>query len=379
MDKFNYLALYAEINLASIIVVALIRIRTQGLSKMMSQRNFANAIDSEIVFFLSDTICKLMINGMIPFNQTVFLFFKDVYFFSTALMCYFWFIYFECMQESEFSKNEKAIRLSAFFVLVVLVLIIVNIFNGCLYHFDEFGKYVRGPLFIALYVFSYAYVLVTCFRAFIGIFNKEKAHLRKKLISLSLFPIAPGISGWIQFVYPDIPLACVTLSLATLILYLNWIEEIISVDPLTRLNNRKQLEYHFNNWRKNGDDKMYLLMIDADKFKSINDAYGHIEGDNALLRISESLKKACTSTKRRSNIARFGGDEFVVFAACDNEEDVKDLINRIREILKETNSNCLAPYELTVSIGYIEADKETKLENLIKKADVALYNDKNNK
>ena len=93
MDKFNYLALYAEINLASIIVVALIRIRTQGLSKMMSQRNFANAIDSEIVFFLSDTICKLMINGMIPFNQTVFLFFKDVYFFSTALMCYFWFIY----------------------------------------------------------------------------------------------------------------------------------------------------------------------------------------------------------------------------------------------------------------------------------------------
>ena len=76
-----------------------------------------------------------------------------------------------------------------------------------------------------------------------------------------------------QFYYPQVPVACVAMSLATLVLYLNWTDQLISLDPLTRLNNRKQLELSFKQWTRGlGDsEKLGILLVDADNFKHIND------------------------------------------------------------------------------------------------------------
>ena len=110
-------------------------------------------------------------------------------------------------------------------------------------------------------------------RAFIGIFDKKKYAKRKQLIKLALFPVAPAGAGILQFLYPELPLACATLAIAALMMYLDWVDRMISVDPLTRLNNRKQLTFIYEQWLRNNEDKtpIYLLMIDADYFKEIND------------------------------------------------------------------------------------------------------------
>jgi predicted signal transduction protein with EAL and GGDEF domain len=274
----------------SVVLIAIIRRKTQGLSKMVAQQNFANSIDAEVVFFLSDTYFVLTRSGFLPYSKSALLISKEIYFFSTTLMCFFWFVYFEHMQGSPFVQSRSRVWASSVLVWVMGVLLVLNRFTGILFYVDHQG-YHRGPLFLIQYLISYAYVFVTCSRALIGLFQKDRYADRSLLLSLAVFPIAPAAAGILQLVYPQLPVACAVLALCTLILYLNWLDQMISIDPLTKLNNRKQLLHHYQQWaRGSGDDTpLYLLMIDANKFKQINDTYGHIQGDAALVRIADAL------------------------------------------------------------------------------------------
>ena len=82
-----YAVLYLEINLMAVLLVLFIRFKTLGISEMVSQRNFSNAIDAQVVFFLSDTAAALITSGALPFSRFGLMAAKTVYFFSTALMC----------------------------------------------------------------------------------------------------------------------------------------------------------------------------------------------------------------------------------------------------------------------------------------------------
>ena len=84
-----YTIVYLEINVMSALLVSFIRFKTLEISQMVSQRNFSLAIDAEIVFFLSDTAAVLISNGLLPYSAIGMMAAKTVYFFSTALMCFF--------------------------------------------------------------------------------------------------------------------------------------------------------------------------------------------------------------------------------------------------------------------------------------------------
>lgn len=374
----TYVILYCEINLFAIALIGIIRYKTKGLSKMVAQRNFAMTIDCQMLFFVSDTLSVMLRSGVLPYDPKFVIILKELYFFATVLMCYFWFVYFEYLQDSPFVKNRKRVIISSFLVWIMVILLIVNLFTGILFYVDSNGVYQRGPLFIIQYALSYVYVFVSCIRALIGVFDKRKISKRDQLIVLALFPVGPAIAGLLQFKYPELPFACVALSLCTLIMYLNWLDQMISVDPLTRLNNRKQLKYYFDHSVPNPVEgvQQYLMIIDANKFKKINDTYGHIEGDAALVRIADALRSGCRKHRYRANIARYGGDEFVILANADSEEMLESLKTRIREELSRLNAESGVPYELTVSIGTTKVEHGQSLGALIAAADEEMYKEK---
>ena len=161
-------------------------------------------------------------------------------------------------------------------------------------------------------------------------------------------------------------------------MYLNWLGQMISLDPLTRLNNRKSLGHTYEQWGQGNDDNasLYLLMIDANRFKGINDTYGHIQGDAALVRIADALLLSCRETHHRSHVARYGGDEFAILIWVENVEQIEDLKKRIHEHLAKMNEKAKAPYELTVSIGVAKTEKGIGLKELIERADSKLYEEK---
>ena len=310
----EYATLYLELNILSIVLVGIIWYKTRGLSQMVAQRNFAMSIIAEIVFFASDTLYVIMKNGLLPDNDIVRLLCKTAYFFSTSAMCFFWFLYFEHMQDSDFVKERQKVRLASSIMFLMGGLLLVNLFSGFLFYIDSDGVYHRGTFFILTYVLSYSYVIFICVRALYNISKNKTGSDKKQLIRITLFPIAPGLAGALQFINPRIPVACGVLSITTLLLYLNWVDRLISLDPLTGLNNRKQLLHFYEHTNKANSDNggLYLLLIDADRFKHINDTYGHLQGDKALKNIAEAMKRACKGLPKRANIARYGGDEFVV-------------------------------------------------------------------
>ena len=370
--------MYLEINIISIALVALIHYKTSGLTKMVSQRNFAMAIDAQLVFFTSDALFAMMFYEVFPKIPVLMLLFKEAYFMSTSLLCFYWFVYFELMQESPFVKNRTRVRISSALVWLMAVILIINLFTGICFHVDPDGVYGRGPMFIVLYLISYPYVFFTCIRAFLRLFKRQYYSQRKMLIKLALFPVLPAIAGLIQFYIPELPVACAALAFATLIIYIDWTDEMISVDPLTHLNNRKMIDYFYEQWQGNKEDNasLYLLMVDANKFKSINDTYGHLEGDKALVRIADALRLALRGNNRRFNIARYGGDEFVVLIWEDSEVAIENLKAQINRTLHRLNKEANSPYELSVCIGSEKASHDIALKDLIELADEHLYAEK---
>jgi diguanylate cyclase (GGDEF)-like protein/PAS domain S-box-containing protein len=148
-----------------------------------------------------------------------------------------------------------------------------------------------------------------------------------------------------------------------------------NTDFLTGLNNRRSLFEYLTALDKNS--KISLIMLDLDKFKGVNDTYGHAAGDEAL-EITSSVLKQCFSD---GFIARLGGDEFIV--ALVGENDMWQVEQRTQSLLDTLLENYLVKeefHELSASAGIAQDRLENcdirNIEDLIKKSDEALYNAK---
>jgi diguanylate cyclase (GGDEF)-like protein/PAS domain S-box-containing protein len=153
------------------------------------------------------------------------------------------------------------------------------------------------------------------------------------------------------------------------------------IDELTGLYNRRGFmavtEQHLASIHRN-EKVPVVLYADLDGLKGINDSLGHIEGDRALIRAGEILKE----TFRSSDIvARFGGDEFVVLAAIGPEESAESLSAMLRERFRAHNTKGNRSYDLSMSIGvaYSECHDRLPIEELMARADKAMYVDKRRK
>ena len=93
-----------------------------------------------------------------------------------------------------------------------------------------------------------------------------------------------------------------------------------------------------------------LMFIDLDGLKKINDTYGHSVGDMAICDIADVLTQSCTSDEI---YCRFGGDEFIVFAADYTDQDAKKLTAAIEENISRINDLQKNPFLLSASTGYI--------------------------
>ncbi len=118
-----------------------------------------------------------------------------------------------------------------------------------------------------------------------------------------------------------------------------------------------------------------LLFFDMDRFKQINDQFGHEEGDRALRTFASVL----TQSFRGSDlIARLGGDEFVALLIDAPAEGLDEALSRFRKRLAEEGDHDGPPYELRCSIGHAEYDpvQEPSLTTLLAEADRLMYSDK---
>ncbi len=160
------------------------------------------------------------------------------------------------------------------------------------------------------------------------------------------------------------------------------LEELSITDSLTGIRNRRYFDERiveeFEKCRRYGKT-VYILMIDIDNFKTVNDNYGHDYGDHVLIKFTEILQE----TLRKSDLlARYGGEEFIVAMFETNIEGAKMVTEKIRKRAEE-NVYLYKNIEIkrTVSIGLScfpsPVCPQESIEYIIKEADEALYIAKN--
>jgi len=155
-------------------------------------------------------------------------------------------------------------------------------------------------------------------------------------------------------------------------------EDASFTDILTNLSNRRGFDIKIGQeWRRAMREQSFLsiLLIDIDKFKSVNDIYGHLQGDVVLKTISEIFSQ---ELKRGSDfVARWGGEEFVALLSNTSLEEAIQIAERIRLNVENANIPCdnNQIIKITISIGInSEIPKKGEiLDDFIKMADVALY------
>lgn len=137
------------------------------------------------------------------------------------------------------------------------------------------------------------------------------------------------------------------------------LEKIASTDALTDIHNRKGLELNLDAIKSmvNSSDNQYLLLLDADFFKEINDKYGHLEGDNALKNIGAMLSNMCD--KYSAFAYRLGGDEFVLLINLDKKIKIDDIINEMNDYFKNLDTKYVV--NLTVGVAKAECEKAKNL------------------
>jgi len=159
------------------------------------------------------------------------------------------------------------------------------------------------------------------------------------------------------------------------------LNKLAMTDPLTGISNRRNFMLRAAEElerTKRYNQPLSIMLFDIDKFKLINDTYGHEVGDKAL----RSLTNHCLSQLRAiDKFARFGGDEFFVLLVQTDQDKAKEVAERLRESIErlEIRIDGGDTFKMSVSIGLITTmDDEISVNELIKRADKALYEAKNN-
>lgn len=375
---FDYFVFYTEASLVCVIILAMILITDRMFhTKQEKQIWFSRAIFAFILYFISDACWAAMLSGMFPKIRFFAVLFNYTNYILLSLMGYGLFAFIAVSGKMSFFNSIRNRRLCFIPVVVSVLFISIAYVTNPLFWINENNELnaLYFPLMIAVpslyliagFIFSVAYAL-----------RSELREEKRRYLVIGSVPFGVMAFGMIQVVALNAPTFCFGCTIMWLWFYIQNTKALISVDDLTHLNNRGQINRYLEQIRYSEDSRVIILMIDIDKFKGINDRYGHAEGDRALVIVSDALRQTCAKINASVFLGRYGGDEFTIIIQNPIDEDhTERLITLLRNNLAEKRQENSLPYELDVSIGYDEVtDGNDSVYACMNRADEKLYIDK---
>lgn len=250
------------------------------------------------------------------------------------------------------------------------LIMFANIFVPVIFYVDEENVYHRGPLFL-----FYSVIEILFFVDSIVIYHKARQKggvlkffpLGRFLIPISIGMIIQGIFYGISAIWP---MACVSL----LSLMISLHNENVFRDQLTGLYNR----YYLDNLKESAaglkDYELTVIMTDMNDFKSINDRFGHSEGDEALQITADIMQEV---VGRIGTVIRYAGDEFIILLNTRDDVTTQDVIYRLKDEMEIFNRKSEKPYRIEISAGASLINlRDQSISEILEQADARMYADK---
>ena len=375
---FDYFVFYTEASAMCIIILLMILITDRIYNtKQEKQIWFGRAIISFILYFISDACWAAMLSEQFPKVRFFVVLFNFSNYVFLSLMAYETFRFMAATEKMPFRKS-LAKRILVFLpVFINILFIVIAYIQNPLYWINENNE--LNDLYMPLLILvPSCYLLAGFFLSVKYALKAESKEERRQFLFVGIVPLSVGAFGMLQVVALNAPTFCFGCTLMWLWLYIQNMQSLISVDDLTHLNNRGQINRYMGQIHYSEEARFYVMMIDIDRFKLINDTYGHAEGDRALIIASEALKVICDSVRCSAFLGRYGGDEFTIIVRAEEDQEGPDQITAmIRRLVAEKQQEYELQYDLKFSIGYDELrDKDDSIYDCMKRADEKLYVDK---
>ncbi len=234
---------------------------------------------------------------------------------------------------------------------------------GWVFRVDAQNLYHRQKLYavyIVAFLLSIGYVIASIIRH-----GKAYQVGVDSVLICTLVMLVVGIG--IQFFHSGIRIDYLCIAMANLLFYIRYYKIKLQLDSLTRLLNRRCYDVHLANL----GSRAVILLFDVDRFKEVNDTYGHAVGDLCLKTIAQELRNVYS---RSGQCFRIGGDEFCVILQ-DGAEQVEELNQRFQSAVRYRQAeDSRMP---GVSIGYAYYDSGVShIQDVIEEADAMLYENK---
>ncbi len=274
-----------------------------------------------------------------------------------------------CYVDYSFFQDRNRLKKRFFylhFLAITLITLIINIFfpiyfevarDTNIYSSGDYG-WIQFILVGAMYVYMLAFVLV----------NRKRAHRNVRRI-FTFFFLWPIIGMIVENFNIHLNFSWNFIVLSLLVVYAFLESTTSERDYLTKIYNRLSYEtyvYHLIETHK----FFGVVLIDLDKFKEINDKYGHQKGDDVLVDFAMILNRVFAPNKM---VSRLAGDEFMIVVEddIDIETRIKDIYNRMH------NSDNKMLKELELSYGFQAYKMNMTIDELYLKVDRKMYKDKN--
>ena len=278
-------------------------------------------------------------------------------------------------------QNGKFWYISSFFAIAgSLILYIISIWTGTAFYIDSEGHYQRGPLFFGDLIASYAYVACGIVFAVAKAVKADNLSERHKYTTMATAIIPTIILGIVNNVLPfpyGLPTVFYGIIVSLLIMFASSSAGRVTRDGLTGLLNRfafdRLLSQTINRSSHNDSTRLWLLVIDINGFKGINDTYGHAVGDDVLIKLAATLEKVCKDFD--ATVGRWGGDEFIAYLETGEDMIAQNLWQTLKARVA-TDCNDDPRFTVSVSVGMAKLREYETMKHLFEEADHKLYEDK---
>ena len=373
---------YAGTNIFCIIIFMILLLHDVfNIDRQEKQIKYDRALIAFIFYFAVDCVWAALIAKKIPVTRFNVVSNTLCTYLGMVLITYTWLEYVLAVEQVEYRNDLKfRLALSLPFIISMVIMVITYISNPGFLISDNLEVTENFNFFLvgAPYINLIAVMYYTIRR----VMKEENQAEKSKHLLIGFFPLLVVAGGLFEMIfYPYEPIFCCTSTILMLVFFIQMIQRQVSVDPLTGLNNRGQLlRYVEQRSNIHKDNRLtYVIMIDINDFKVINDTYGHAEGDRALRILSDSLKKVVGNHNMPVFLGRYGGDEFIIIVHPQSRSEMEPFIKELRNELEDECRNNNTEFMLSIGIGYDELLEEPDtFQKCMQRADQKLYQDKRN-
>ncbi|MCR4822995.1 MAG: GGDEF domain-containing protein [Treponema sp.] len=378
---FSYVSLTF---LCAIVISILIYTTAIDIDHTKKRGHLLNVLIAVFLYCIADSFWAFAFNGVILERSPASRYATNVILYIIMSICSYAICRF-LLSLIESINGKRVIKSRYLFIpfALCILLSISTIWTSLLFSIDLEGNLIKGPLYFLFMTILFGYVIIFGISSFILCLRTQNDFAKEQYKLVFIYTI-PAITGsFIHYFNWDLPTFSIGFTIATLIIYIFQMRDLISLDGLTGISNRRKGERFFQEQIKrineephSSRDCLYLFMMDLNKFKAINDTYGHTEGDRALVATAQVLKEACSHIRRRCIMSRFGGDEFVIGVVFTPEE-AHLLQEKIQNLIIQKNEELKAPWKISLSTGFTYYKKEFKnFTNFLAHCDRLMYEKK---